>query len=239
MDKASGNGALFYQRSMGRMVRHLIARKLKPMLDDQTATMTSAGLGYVLPYFKYFPPSATPLHFQTTGHDLTPWTGGGALERSRQAVVDLTQLPVLDASLDLALVIHGLETTSNPDAMMEEAWRILKGQGRLIMVVPHRASLWSMQDFTPFGHGQPYSINQLKRLVKQHGFEIAKVKQALFAPPSRSNFYPKFAPLIERMPKVFGGVLIIEAQKMVYSKPSLEAREKRKTVRGLVQAKAL
>ena len=85
------------------------------------------------------------------------------------------------------------------------------------MVVPHRGSIWASRDDTPFGAGQPYSINQIRSLLKDHDFEVGKIHQSLNAPPSSSTLYPRYAPFVERLPNPFGGVLIVEARKMIYS----------------------
>ena len=37
------------------------------------------------------------------------------------------------------------------------------------------------------------------------------------APPSETPFLQKFAPLVERLPNPLGGVLIVDALKMIYS----------------------
>ncbi|MCE2516658.1 MAG: methyltransferase domain-containing protein [Alphaproteobacteria bacterium] len=230
------NAAPFYASSTGRMVRHLISRKLAPMLAEDGPHLASAALGYGWPYLKYFP-NGEVCHFSGEGHDITPWPQDKK-HRSRQALVDLAQLPLLDASLDLMVVAHGLETSPRPDDMMAECWRVLKGQGRLIVIVPHRASLWAATDTTPFGMGQPYSVNQIKKLLKHHDFEVGAIEQALAAPPSRSNFYPKYAPFVERLPNLFGGVLIVEARKMIYSMRGVKVKTSSPTRSGLVHIKA-
>lgn len=235
-DQAAGNAASFYASSTGRMVRHLISRKLAPMIAHDSGDLICAGMGYVRPYLKYFPNGEVTC-LQGAGHDLTPWpvVPKGDPPRSRQAVVDLAALPLLDASLDLLVVAHGLETSPRPEDLVAEAWRVLKGQGRMILIVPHRASLWAAKDTTPFGMGQPYSVNQIKKLLKRHDFEVGRIDQALAAPPSMSNLYPKYAPFVERLPNLFGGVLIVEARKMIYSMRGVHAKASAPPPSGLVQ----
>jgi hypothetical protein len=43
--------------------------------------------------------------------------------------------------VDLALVVHGLELTDSPIEMLQEVWRVMAPQGRLILVVPNRRGL--------------------------------------------------------------------------------------------------
>lgn len=69
--------------------------------------------------------------------------------------------------------------------MLREAWRVLAGGGRLIIVVPNRRGLWARRDMTPFGYGHPYSAGQLSRLLRDCLFTPAQTTHALFVPPFR------------------------------------------------------
>ena len=213
--------AEFYNTAMGRMARHLIARKLKPILlaafPETHPNLDVVALGYARPYLKYISDHYPYLiNFQTMDDALGPWPPSPKRAR-RQARVDEHHLPLLDASLDLLLVMHCFETAAVPTDMADEIWRVLKGQGKLVLVVPHRSSMWAGRDDTPFGRGQPYSPNQIKQLLHDHGFKVEKIHQALAAPPSQSRFYPRYAPFVERLPNPMGGVLIVEAVKMIYA----------------------
>ena len=222
----------FYQTSMGRMVRHLISRKLKPAMTGALPAhhhdIDVATLGYARLYLKYCSDHYPRLiNLQTTANDLLPWPSP-ATAPLRQAVVDGHHLPLLDASLDLIMVIHAFETATPAQDMADELWRVLKGQGQLILVVPHRGSMWAGRDDNPFGLGQPYSVHQIKRLLHQHGFDVTKTHQALAAPPSISSFYPRYAPFVERLPNPLGGVLIVEAVKMIYAVRGDRVRSRQK-----------
>ena len=222
----------YYQTAIGRMVRHLIGRKLKPVMTsaypEHHHDLDIAALGYARPYLKYFSDHYPHLiNHQTIAGEITPWPPAPRLPR-RQARVDEHQLPLLDASLDLLLVMHCFETAAVPKDMADELWRVLKGQGKLVLVVPHRSSMWASRDDTPFGRGQPYSSNQIKHLLQDHGFDAIKIHQALAAPPSQSRFYPRYAPFVERLPNPMGGVLIVEAAKMIYAVKGDRASAKNK-----------
>jgi len=217
----------YYETSTGRMVRHLISRKLKPVLTSLYPSgrddLAIASLGYMRPYLKYISDHYPHLiNLQSHQSASSPWPPVSRDQekkhcRSRQAMVEMTAMPLLDASLDGLFIMHGLEWSASPHDVIAEAWRVLKSQGSMILVVPHRGSIWASRDDTPFGHGQPYSVNQIKTLLKDHDFEVGKIHQSLVAPPSTSTLYPRYAPFVERLPNPFGGVLIVEARKMIYS----------------------
>ncbi|MDE0780158.1 MAG: methyltransferase type 11, partial [Alphaproteobacteria bacterium] len=92
--------------------------------------------------------------------------------------------------------------------------------GRLIIVVPNRRSIWARADHTPFGHGHPYSMEQLNRLLRQSLFAPVQESRALFFPPSRRRFWLAAAPAWERLGERWfsplGGVAIVEATKQIY-----------------------
>ena len=54
--------------------------------------------------------------------------------------------------------------------MLKEIWRVLAGGGRLLVVAPNRRGIWARLDLTPFGSGQPYTMSQLSRLLRDEQF---------------------------------------------------------------------
>lgn len=221
MMSASGTLAFhhYYQSSMGRMVRHLVTRKLG-MIMDQTHPpegdqRLAVGIGYARPYLRFLDQRfGAVAGLQSAGISPMAWP---RRRPGRLASIDEGALPVLSSTVDTVLLVHGLETAPDPSALLQECWRVLEGHGRLVVIVPHRGSMWAGREITPFGYGQPYSINQIRSLLKSHDFEVSKVHQALVAPPSETPFYPRFAPWVERLPNPLGGVLIVDARKMIYS----------------------
>ena len=121
----------------------------------------------------------------------------------------------------MALVVHGLEGCSDTDLWLHEIWRVLTGQGRLLLVVPNRLGLWARFEHTPFGNGQPFSATQLSRSLRQNLFTPTRVTRGLYTPPTQSRFWLSWSRAFEKigqsiMPQ-FSGLLFIEAKKEVYS----------------------
>ena len=117
--------------------------------------------------------------------------------------------------------MHGLETSENPSAVLEEAARVLGPGGRALFIVPNRSGLWARRDVTPFGFGRPYSVAQLEAQLKRYGFTPERSCSVLFAPPSGTRFWLRSANFWEgvgrKMPWLAGGVLMVEASKQVYA----------------------
>jgi SAM-dependent methyltransferase len=123
--------------------------------------------------------------------------------------------------VDRLVLMHGLETSEHPSAVLEEAHRVLGPGGRALFVVPNRAGLWSRRDVTPFGFGRPYSGAQLESQLRRHGFTPERSLTVLHVPPSRAPFWLRTADFWERLgrrlPWLSGGVLMVEASKQVYA----------------------
>lgn len=199
---------------------HVIGFSLADRLAEEDETPPLAGL--------YHPTG--PAHPDQRGqpYDAAGNTKAGALaatgpknRQGRLARIDALNLPLLDSSVQLVLLVHGLERAASSEGLLDECWRVLAGQGRLVIVVPHRGSIWSQRDHTPFGHGRPFSMGQLSKLLSSHGFVLTRSAGALVLPPVVGSAYPKLAMMLEKpmqhLARPLGGVLIVEATKMLYS----------------------
>jgi len=139
----------------------------------------------------------------------------------RSGLVDGHALPLPDVHVDRLLLAHALEFDPQPGYFLDECWRVLDGAGKLLVAVPNRRGFWARREHTPFGHGRPYSGRQLCQLLENHGFEPEKICQAVFLPPLRNRALMRFALGVERVGQrwwpALGGVLLVEAKKMLYA----------------------
>jgi SAM-dependent methyltransferase len=158
----------------------LLRQKLLALWPD-CAGMAILGLGYTGPYLQLWREqarcsiAASPQQLGTA-----PWPLG---RDSLACTAEEDALPFADLSFDRILLIHGLEQADNARRTLREAWRLLKDDGRLIVVVPNRRGIWAYAESTPFGHGQPYSEGQLARLLSNVFFQVEKKQPTLFVPP--------------------------------------------------------
>jgi SAM-dependent methyltransferase len=123
------------------------------------------GVGYATPYLEVFREEAVRvLAFMPAEQGVMNWPSSGL---SSSALVEITAMPLPNSCIDRALIVHALESTAHPHALLSEIWRILTPGGRVILVVPCRSGLWARLDRTPFGHGRPYSRGQLGELLRE------------------------------------------------------------------------
>ena len=139
------------------------------------------------------------------------------------ATIESDSWPLVNDSVGQIVISHGLEFTYDPEACLSEANRVLEGSGKLLLIVPNRRSLWVRRDDSPLGHGRPFSRLQLTKLVTNAGFEVTCVKRLLFLPPVGLNLPYRLARLFDKFGQIlwsmFGGVLVVEATKLVYASP--------------------
>jgi len=174
--------AAFYASPTGVVARRVLRaalRRLWPELRD----LEVAGVGWAAPYLGVWGGAArslalvpAPLLTHPRG-DLAHTAAGPC------AVMPDGLVPLPDLSLDRILLVHALESAANPEALLRECWRVLRDDGRLIVVAPNRLGAWALFDHTPFGQGRPWSRGQVARLLQSRLFRVERMRPALFVPP--------------------------------------------------------
>ena len=101
----------FYASPLGDVTRRLIGRVVRARWDDCRG-LSILGLGFAGPLLERFRDQAQrTLAFMPAEVGVTRWPTQG---RAAAALVELDMLPLPDASIDRALVVHGLETAEHP-----------------------------------------------------------------------------------------------------------------------------
>ena len=208
----------FYATRFGITTKRLIAKRLQSRLGALRGASVM-GLGFASPYLEAgMEETRRCLAFIPAQQGVIHWPPDGLV---RSALVDECELPLLESTIDLALVIHGLELADAPDEMLKEIWRVMAPQGRLLLVVPNRRGVWASFDTSPFGFGQPFSRPQLAKFLREAHFSIMSWSQALFFPPLDRSVILSTASLWEntgsRVAPALAGVFIVEAVKQVYA----------------------
>ncbi|MDQ2803881.1 MAG: methyltransferase domain-containing protein [Pseudomonadota bacterium] len=221
----------FYGTARGAVTARLVRERLAALWPDLTG-QSLLGLGYTQPYLRLWRQQAAASVAVTPAQmGAARWLTGPT---NRSCTAEEDALPFPDLVFDRILLVHGLEAADNARRMLRELWRVLKDDGRLLIVAPNRSGLWAYLEATPFGHGQPYSFGQIGRLLTTSLFRVERRDTALFLPPSNRRIVLRSGHLIERAgrrvaPRL-AGVTIIEAVKDVYAAMPVQAVPRRRLV---------
>jgi SAM-dependent methyltransferase len=205
----------FYSTPAGGLTARLLRERLHalwPCLRGQTVL----GLGYASPFLRLWREEAARC-VALVPHHLPRWRWPRSAP-SRTAVAEEEALPFPDLLFDRILLVHGLEHAESTRRLLREAWRVLRDDGRLLVVAPNRRGLWAHLERTPFGHGHPWSAGQLEALLRRQMFRMERRDAALFVPPFRSRLLLRGAWVWERAgrrawPAGLAGVTLVEASK--------------------------
>ncbi|PHR61624.1 MAG: methyltransferase type 11 [Robiginitomaculum sp.] len=208
----------FYNARLGLAAQAMTMRKLKslwPHLDNKDVL----GYGYTLPYLDQYKKSAHRLI------QAMPMGQGAVCQPNRRGnasvLVTETGLPFMPSTFDNVLVVHGLEESLALDTLLEELWRVMKPEARIVIVVGNRTGLWARSDKTPFGAGRPFSRSQLNKALKKTGFMPLVRAGSLYTPPLKILCGPKTSSLIETFGETvwpgFSGLVLVEAVKRLYT----------------------
>ncbi len=208
----------FYNGKIGRVVRRILQERIREIWPDVTS-MSVMGIGYATPYLRVFKDEAEQVFaLMPAGQGAHDWPHEGP---NCVALSERAELPVETNSVDRVLMIHDLEFSEFSKPALQEVWRILKSNGRLVVIVPSRGGLWARADWSPFGQGTPYSVTQLTYCLRECLFVHERTEEALFMPPVKRTSFLKIAGFFERIGRKFlpvgAGVHIIEASKQVYA----------------------
>ena len=211
----------YYRTRLGRAAQTAVRDRLMALWPEAKG-QTVAGFGFAVPLLRpYLRGARRVMGLMPAPQGVMHWPAGMA---NVSALVEETLWPVETGAVDKLVLLHGLETSENPTALLEECTRVLGPGGRAVFIVPNRSGLWARRDRTPFGFGRPYSIGQLETQVKRAGLVPERHAAALFAPPSERKFWLRAGSMVERIGQRLsqsggGGVILLEVSKQVPARP--------------------
>jgi hypothetical protein len=212
----------FYRSPLGSVIKKLVRRHLLEwwparLKQPHQSNEELLGYGYPLPFLRPYLRAGMPTIAMMPDHlGVIRWPHNAD---NTTCLIHEPEWPARPGSVERILLVHALEQASNIHQLMAEVARVLTPQGRLMVIVPHRHSLWARAEFTPFGHGQPYSLSQLNGLLRAHDLTLLRHRRILRIPPSNRHFWLNAAftteVLGQRLFPNLGGLLMVEATKQV------------------------
>jgi SAM-dependent methyltransferase len=208
----------FYDSPLGHVALRMIRRRLRVMWPN-TKGQSVLGVGYATPYLGPFRLDAERvIAFMPAQQGVAPWPRGGA---GLTALTEEDNFPLPDSSIDRIILAHAVENTEMLRALLRQVWRVLAPAGRVIVIAPNRASLWTQLESTPFSHGRPFTRSQLERTLRDAMFTPVAWDRALCLPPLKWRWSLRYGQALENMGQSlwprFAGVVIAEATKEVYA----------------------
>jgi SAM-dependent methyltransferase len=210
----------FYNGKVGRVVRRVLQDRIRAFWPD-TRGMRIMGCGYAVPYLRIFKEESERVFaLMPAGQGAHHWPQEGS-EKNLVCLAEESEIPVESSSIDRILLIHDLEYSEFLRGTLEEIWRVLKPDGRVLVVVPNRGGLWAHADWSPFGQGTPYSASQIYHYLHDNMFVHERTEEALFLPPLKFSLLLKSAGIFEKFGRLIvpfmAGVHMVEASKQLYA----------------------
>lgn len=217
----------FYATPLGKAAAHSINLELSKF-SEQNLSGTVLGIGYCVPFLDALSAEGA-ICLMPARQGALQWPNGAS---SRTALVDEDELPISNSSVDLLIMVHLLENVADPADTLEEAWRVLAPEGKIIIVASHRSGPWARFERTPFGNGRPFSNRQMHNLLRDAKLTPIVWSSALNFPPLKSTWLLKLRSGIEKivcfLVPAFSGVIVVEATKRLYQGIPASSSKQRK-----------
>ncbi len=228
MQLDAGELSDFYESAVGRSARRLISQRLKEFWPHARG-LRILGYGFAPPYLKsYLSEAERAVALMPARMGVVAWPAG----RQLAVLGEEDALPFADAIFDRVLVVHGLEGADAVRLLLRQLWRVLAPEGRLLLVVPNRASLWAQMERSPFACGRPFHRGELTTLLTDTLFEPLRWERALYLPPFSGRRLANIGTGLERVGRRvipgLAGVHLVEASKSLYGRASIKAIPKAK-----------
>jgi SAM-dependent methyltransferase len=209
----AGSVAAFYATPRGAVAADVLRDRMRAFWPDLHG-MSVLGIGFASPFLPLWQADAYRC-IDAIAAPLGPASPG------RACVVAEDRMPFPDLSFDRILLVHGLEHADDARHLLREVWRMLKDDGRMLVVAPNRLGLWAHVEATPFGHGTPYSPRQIAGVLAGAMFRPERRDVALFVPPFNGRLllrgWPAWEQIGHAMAPDLAGVTLTEAVKDAYA----------------------
>src|SRR5579875_3564527 len=128
----------FYGGALGRATLERVERKLVEAWGEARG-LDVLGVGYVTPFLERFALARRVVAAMPAGQGVEPWPTG---DPNLACLTGELSLPFQNALFDRVAIVHALEESEDPAALLREVKRVLAPSGRLIAVVTNRAGWW-------------------------------------------------------------------------------------------------
>jgi SAM-dependent methyltransferase len=142
-----------------------------------------------------------------------------------QLRAQFNELPIATQSIDLAVLPHVLEFAHDPHAVLREIDRVMRPEGRLVILGFNPWSLWGLRSTLGFSrdacpwNGHFVSLLRAKDWLSLLGFEVSAGRLVAYVPPIESDKWRRrfsfMEPAGDRWWAVGGAVYMLQGIKRV------------------------
>ncbi len=138
--------------------------------------------------------------------------------------VALDELPLVPHSVDVIIMVHVLEFTPKPPALLQEVYQALAPGGQLVIVNLNPWSLWGLKHGLTHDHDLPWNGHfwtmwQIKHWMRSIGFRIVSADTFCFRPPLKKIKWWRRLLWLEAFGSfcfpMLGGFFLMTAQKRI------------------------
>ncbi|GAN62781.1 methyltransferase [Acetobacter indonesiensis NRIC 0313] len=236
----------FYNSHEGAVCAALIRERLQWFWPD-LRRQSVLGVGFAQPYLSAWrgrgalcvsailPSQIMPMQ------DTAASDGFSVFSREdRCCVVDAQHLPFCDEMFDRVLVVHALENAEQAVTLLRAASRVLRDDGRILLIVPNKIGGRLRQKNTPFARDARFTRNGLKAVLGRAMLHMERRDEACFLPVLRGYSTLERGRASDIAGKVFcpglGSLMLVEAVKDVHAALPLPVTAKRSWFRKSVVA---
>ncbi|MFT9206134.1 class I SAM-dependent methyltransferase [Acetobacter orientalis] len=171
----------FYQTQAGAYCAALLRERLQwfwPEMKHQKVL----GLGYAAPCLGAWQ-SRGALCFTALLPECVGAVGGTAFGGPERAVVaEAAHLPFQDEVFDRIVVMHAFRSEAQAITVLRGAGRVLRDDGRMILIGPSIFAGRLRQCKTPFAHDSAFAPTTFRRVLAQAMLQAERRDEALFLP---------------------------------------------------------
>lgn len=157
---------------------------------------------------------------------------GGCAAAGTGVAGDPCYLPLLNDAVDAVLLPHTLERVAEPEQVLREAERVLRGEGHVLVLGFHPWGPWGiMRHFRrrDAWDGRFLRLGRLKEWLGVLGFETVQVRHLVHRPPWRSRGMLLRSAFLDRLAwRLTAGAYLIVAKKRVFSMTPLRMKKTRR-----------
>ncbi|MGG6428813.1 class I SAM-dependent methyltransferase [Acetobacter ghanensis] len=226
MQDAMSREESFYRTPSGKVCVGLLGERMR-WFWPELKNLAVLGLGGATPYLHAIGDETT----LRIGACFARSQADTSFLPGRCCVADPASLPFEPQKFDRIVLVHTLQGRENPVSLLRAAARVLKDDGRLLMVVPSRLGGRARLRRTPFARDMAFTRPKLRQVLAAAMLRAEQWDEAVFLPVSQACRTIRRGRQMDIAGKVLcpggGSLILVEAVPDMYSALPLSVQRKK------------